>query len=75
MTASCLVPFSTIHRISIDVLLSIAEMICCSSSSESFLHFSFDNFHHIYIDIHGWAKSKVKNVDVVEIIKGKVKKG
>ena len=29
----------------------------------------------LYIDIHGWAKSKVKNVDVVEIIKGKVKKG
>ena len=29
----------------------------------------------LYIDIHGWAKSKVKKVDVVDIIKGKVKKG
>lgn len=29
----------------------------------------------LYIDIHGWAKSKVKNVDVVEIIKAKVKNG
>ncbi len=25
----------------------------------------------LYIDIHGWAKSEVKNVDVVEIIKRK----
>jgi hypothetical protein len=29
---------------------------------------------HYYIDIHGWATQR-KNVDVVEIIKGKVKKG
>lgn len=28
----------------------------------------------LYIDIHGWVKSKVKNVDVIEIIKQKVKK-
>jgi len=26
-----------------------------------------------YIDIHGWVKSKVKNVDVIEIIKQKVR--
>jgi hypothetical protein len=26
-----------------------------------------------YIDIHGWIKSKVQNVDVIEIIKQKVK--
>lgn len=27
----------------------------------------------LYIDIHGWVKSKVQNVDVIEIIKQKVK--
>jgi hypothetical protein len=27
----------------------------------------------LYIDIHGWVQSKVRNVDVVEIIKGKVR--
>lgn len=27
----------------------------------------------LYIDIHGWVKSKVRNVDVIEIIKEKVK--
>ncbi|KFF02178.1 hypothetical protein [Chryseobacterium luteum] len=27
----------------------------------------------LYIDIHGWVKSKVKNVDVIEIIKQKVR--
>lgn len=27
----------------------------------------------LYIDIHGWVKSKVKNVDVIEIIKEKVR--
>ncbi|WP_370898343.1 hypothetical protein [Chryseobacterium gossypii] len=27
----------------------------------------------LYIDIHGWVKSKIRNVDVIEIIKEKVK--
>ena len=27
----------------------------------------------LYIDIHGWVKSKIKNVDVIEIIKQKVR--
>ncbi|WP_449398168.1 hypothetical protein [Chryseobacterium wanjuense] len=27
----------------------------------------------LYIDIHGWVKSKLKNVDVIEIIKEKVR--
>lgn len=39
--------------------------------------FAESNYHTrtlFYIDIHGWVKSKVKNVDVIEIIKQKVKK-
>ncbi|SDE99625.1 hypothetical protein [Epilithonimonas hungarica] len=33
----------------------------------------YDKRTLMYIDIHGWIKSKVRNVDVIEIIKEKVK--
>ena len=33
----------------------------------------YDKRTLVYIDIHGWVKSKVRNVDVIEIIKEKVK--
>ena len=33
----------------------------------------YDKRTLMYIDIHGWVTSKVRNVDVIEIIKEKVK--
>lgn len=33
----------------------------------------YDKRTLVYIDIHGWIKSKLRNVDVIEIIKEKVK--
>lgn len=39
-------------------------------------HFSENEYYRrslLYIDIHGWVKSKLRNVDVIEIIKEKVK--
>ena len=33
----------------------------------------YDKRTLMYIDIHGWIISKVRNVDVIEIIKEKVK--
>ncbi|WET50066.1 hypothetical protein PYS58_02825 [Chryseobacterium indologenes] len=40
---------------------------------EDFSHNEYYRRSLFYIDIHGWIKSKVQNVDVIEIIKQKVK--
>ena len=62
----------------LDGLLPSEQQILFKNFENQLNTFSENDYYKrtlLYIDIHGWAKSKVKNVDVVEIIKGKVKKG
>ena len=43
---------------------------------EKLEHFAGNEYYRrslLYIDIHGWVKSKVRNVDVIEIIREKVR--
>ncbi|MFT3919674.1 hypothetical protein [Cloacibacterium sp.] len=62
----------------LDGALSSEQQILFKNFENQLDTFSENEYYKrtlLYIDIRGWAKSKVKNVDVVEIIKGKVKKG
>lgn len=72
-----------IHSVIIDFFKNIdgklpSELQNLFSAFEEKLNVLSENKYYkrtlLYIDIHGWAKAKVKKIDVVEIIKGKVKK-
>ena len=62
----------------LDGSLASEQQILFKNFENQLNTFSENNYYKrtlLYIDIHGWAKSKVRNVDVVDIIKAKVKKG